>query len=100
MVAITYVTTTILPLKEKKLIKIWHCVIISDYNVSQEVMAMAQANQETLSVRLDNEDKKMFEEFCSQTGMNVSVCVNMFVKVVLRERKLPFEIKQIKADEK
>ena len=73
---------------------------MSGYNVSQEVMAMAQANQETLSVRLDNEDKKMFEEFCSQTGMNVSVCVNMFVKVVLRERKLPFEIKQIKADEK
>jgi len=63
-------------------------------------MAIAQANQATLSVRLDSEDKKMFEEFCSQTGMNVSVCVNMFVKVVLRERKLPFEIKQIKADEK
>ena len=72
------------------------------YNVIQakEVVSVAQANQATLSVRLDSEDKKKFEEFCSRTGMNVSVCVNMFVKAVLRERKLPFEVKQIKADEK
>ena len=46
-----------------------------------------------LSVRLSDEDKKQFEEFCAKTGMNVSVCVNMFVKAVLREQKLPFEVK-------
>lgn len=51
--------------------------------------------QSILSVRLSSEDKKQFEEFCSQTGMNVSVCVNMFVKAVLRERRLPFEVRQI-----
>ena len=56
---------------------------------------MAQANQATLSVRLDSEDKKRFEEFCSQTGMNVSVCINMFVKAVLRDQKLPFEVKTV-----
>ena len=56
---------------------------------------MAQANQATLSVRLDSEDKKKFEEFCSQTGMNVSVCINMFVKTVLRDQKLPFEVKTV-----
>ena len=61
---------------------------------------MSQANQATMSVRLDSEDKRMFEEFCSQTGMNVSVCVNMFVKAVLRDHKLPFEIKSVaKKDE-
>lgn len=49
--------------------------------------------QTTLSVRLDSEDKKRFEEFCSQTGMNVSVAINIFVKTVLRENKLPFEVK-------
>ncbi len=53
-----------------------------------------------LSVRVDRDDKKHFEEFCSQTGMNVSVCVNMFVKVVLRDQKLPFEVKSVvKKDE-
>ncbi len=51
---------------------------------------MAQTN---LSVRVDEQDKKRFEVFCSQTGMNVSVAVNMFIKVVLREQKLPFEVK-------
>ncbi len=57
-------------------------------------------NQSILSVRLNSEDKKQFEEFCSQTGMNVSVCVNMFVKTVLRERRLPFEVKSfVKADQ-
>ena len=75
--------------------KNWRCVILLGYNVSQEVMAMAQANQATLSVRLDSEDKKKFEEFCSQTGMNVSVCINMFVKTVLRDQKLPFEVKTV-----
>lgn len=50
---------------------------------------MALAN---LSVRIDEKDKKNFETFCSQTGMNVSVAINIFIKTVLRERRLPFEI--------
>lgn len=49
--------------------------------------------QTTLSVRIDDKDKKSFEAFCSATGMNVSVAINMFVKTVLREQRLPFEIK-------
>lgn len=49
--------------------------------------------QSILSVRVDSDDKKKFETFCDQTGMNVSVAINMFVKTVLREQKLPFEIK-------
>lgn len=54
------------------------------------VVYMAQAN---LSVRIDENDKKSFETFCTETGMNVSVAINMFIKTVLREHKLPFEIK-------
>ena len=49
--------------------------------------------QTTMSIRVDTEDKKRFENFCNQTGMNVSVAVNMFIKAVLREDRLPFEIK-------
>ena len=49
--------------------------------------------QSTISVRLNSEDKKQFEEFCEQTGMNISVAINMFVKSVIREQKLPFEVK-------
>ena len=49
-------------------------------------------SQSNLSVRIDEQDKKNFETFCKQTGMNVSVAINMFVKVVLKDNKLPFEI--------
>ena len=49
-------------------------------------------SQTTLSVRLDSNDKKRFKEFCNETGMNVSVAVNMFIKAVLRESRLPFSV--------
>lgn len=50
-------------------------------------------SQATLSIRVNSEDKKDFENFCEQAGMNVSVAVNMFVKAVIREQRLPFEVK-------
>lgn len=51
---------------------------------------MAQA---MLNIKIDSDDKKSFEYFCEQTGMNVSVAINMFIKNVLREQKLPFDVK-------
>ncbi|MDD6120169.1 MAG: type II toxin-antitoxin system RelB/DinJ family antitoxin [Selenomonadaceae bacterium] len=50
---------------------------------------MAQA---TLSVRLDTVDKEYFEQFCRTAGLTCSTAVNMFVKAVIRERKLPFTV--------
>lgn len=46
-----------------------------------------------LNVRVDANDKKSFEKFCDNVGMNVSTAINMFIKTVLREQKLPFEIR-------
>lgn len=46
-----------------------------------------------LNIRVDADDKKSFEKFCSNVGMNVSTAINMFIKAVLREQKLPFEIR-------
>jgi len=46
----------------------------------------------TLSAKVDSDNKKEFEQFCEAAGMNVSVCINMFVKEVLRHHKLPFEV--------
>ncbi|MBS9775930.1 MAG: type II toxin-antitoxin system RelB/DinJ family antitoxin [Fusobacterium sp.] len=50
---------------------------------------MAYAN---LSARVDVRDKIAFEEFCNETGMNVSVAINTYIKYVLKERKMPFVI--------
>ena len=52
-----------------------------------------------LNVRVDAHDKKEFEQFCNHVGMNVSTAVNMFIKAVLREQKLPFEIRTNTFDE-
>ncbi len=53
----------------------------------------------TLNVRVDSKDKKNFELFCNSVGMNVSTAINMFIKAVLREQKMPFEIKSNIFDE-
>ncbi len=52
-----------------------------------------------LNVRVDANDKKKFEQFCNSVGMNISTAINMFIKDVLREQKLPFEITTKSVDE-
>jgi DNA-damage-inducible protein J len=41
---------------------------------------------------MDTEVKKQFDDFCHQVGMNTSTAFNMFVRAVLRERRLPFDV--------
>lgn len=50
---------------------------------------MAQA---TLTARIDEHDKAAFDSFCRTVGLNTSTAINLFVKAVLRERRIPFEI--------
>lgn len=53
---------------------------------------MAQA---TITVRVDENDKAEFDTFCSNVGLNTSTAINLFVKAVLRENRIPFEITQV-----
>ena len=50
--------------------------------------------QATLTARVDAQDKKDFDAFCSSVGLNTSVAINLYVKAVLREHRIPFEIIQ------
>ncbi len=52
---------------------------------------MAQA---TITARVDAKDKVDFDAFCSHVGLNTSTAINLFVKAVLRENRIPFEIAQ------
>ena len=52
---------------------------------------MAQA---TITARVDENDKTSFDTFCSNVGLNTSTAINLFVKAVLRENRIPFEITQ------
>ncbi len=52
--------------------------------------------QAIFSVRMDEDLKKEFEELCNDFGMNMTTAINIFAKAVVRERKIPFEIKESK----
>ena len=51
--------------------------------------------QTTITARVDARDKANFDAFCSNVGLNTSTAINLFVKAVLRENRIPFEISQI-----
>ena len=48
----------------------------------------------TLTARVDEHDKAEFDHFCDSVGLTTSAAINLFVKAALRERKIPFEIRQ------
>ncbi len=48
----------------------------------------------TITARVDQKDKADFDAFCSSVGLNTSTAINLFVKAVLREKRIPFEIAQ------
>lgn len=47
----------------------------------------------TLTSRVEEDDKKMFISFCDSVGLTSSAAINLFVKAVIREHRIPFEIK-------
>jgi DNA-damage-inducible protein J len=48
--------------------------------------------QRVVNIRMDEELKTNFENFCKSVGMNISVAINMFVSKVVNEQRIPFEI--------
>ena len=50
---------------------------------------MSQAN---ICIRLDENLKKQFDYLCNEFGLTMTAAINMFVKAVVRENKIPFEI--------
>ena len=47
----------------------------------------------TLTSRVEEDDKAMFIAFCDSVGLTASAAINIFVKAVNREHRIPFEIK-------
>ena len=50
-------------------------------------------NQSAFSVRMDTQLKKDFSLICEDFGMSVSTACTLFAKAVVREHRIPFEIK-------
>jgi DNA-damage-inducible protein J len=50
-------------------------------------------SQTNINVRMDENLKRQFETFCSNIGMTMTTAFCVFAKTVVREQKIPFEIK-------
>lgn len=48
--------------------------------------------QVTISARVDSSDKLAFDTFCNEVGISSSSAINMYIKAVLREKRIPFSI--------
>ena len=49
--------------------------------------------QVSMTVRMDSQLKKQFNELCNEIGMSVNTAINVFAKAVVKTRSIPFEIK-------
>ena len=47
----------------------------------------------SMTIRVDDQLKKSFDVLCDEFGLSNSAALNMFMKTVVRERRIPFEIK-------
>ncbi len=48
--------------------------------------------QSNISIRIDDKLKQKFDSLCEEFGLTMSTAINMFVKTVVREQRIPFEI--------
>lgn len=45
-----------------------------------------------INVRMDAKLKKEFGEICEELGMSISTAMTIFVKKVVREKRIPFDV--------
>jgi len=50
---------------------------------------MAQTN---VTIRMDENDKFLFDRFCETLGLSMSSAINIYVKKTIRESRIPFEL--------
>lgn len=48
--------------------------------------------QTQMNIRIDSNDKRDFERFCNEVGMNTTTAITLYIKSVIRTNKLPFQI--------
>lgn len=48
--------------------------------------------QSQINVRVDSNTKKDAERICSEIGISLSSAINIYLKKIVRENKIPFEL--------
>lgn len=57
-------------------------------------------SQATISIRVDQSLKQNFDILCEDFGISTTAAFNIFMKTVVRERRIPFEIRSESETEK
>lgn len=55
-------------------------------------------SQATISIRVDQTLKKKFDSLCEAFGISATSAFNIFMKAVVREKRIPFEIRADSTD--
>ena len=50
-------------------------------------------SQTTMSIRVDSDLKQRFDTLCDEFGLSNTAALMLFIKTVVRECRIPFEIK-------
>lgn len=50
-------------------------------------------SQATVNISMEDNLKAQFEELCDSFGMDMDTAFNVFARAVVRERRIPFEIR-------
>lgn len=48
--------------------------------------------QTNINIRMDENLKKQYDEFCNNVGMSMTTAFCIFAKTVVRQQRIPFEI--------
>ena len=57
-------------------------------------------SQSTVTIRVDDSLKRNFDALCNDFGFSNTAAFTIFMKAVVRERRIPFEIKAESEEEK
>lgn len=55
--------------------------------------------QTATTIRIDAELKAEFDKLCDEFGISVNTAFNIYVKTVVRQRRIPFQIEADSVDE-
>ena len=56
--------------------------------------------QTTMTFRVDDSLKKDFDKLCDEFGLTNTAALTIFMKTMVRERRIPFEIKTLSEDDR
>ncbi|MBQ2204583.1 MAG: type II toxin-antitoxin system RelB/DinJ family antitoxin [Lachnospiraceae bacterium] len=63
----------------------YHKFVLNVYKTKEVIMV-------NVNIRMDNELKEQFSDFCSNIGLSMSSLFNVFAKKVVKEKKVPFDL--------